>query len=309
MNINTLSSDILLLICSNLDDLSYVHLYLTCRRYHSLLKSELFLRTLFRSRGSSSLSVQDLQRGFSFIISRHTNEYRKENTGRMIAGLYRIDIFGRLFRKYKHLDNNIVEIQSLFIPRESCLTLSGTGALVMRIMGDAQPRHIADNVKWFCLSGCGDIILCREEDKLYSYDISSKIRRNKHLYGSIVDTYSLAIDDIIQIEASADFSHSPRQYLILTKDGILLLSGTIIDRNVTKIVHIRSSNECSYYYLKGSVIYFRRLYLGAVANECFTCVADIEQMGPACFKIIYLDGTCELRGRPCSSVENAIDYQ
>src|SRR5437868_14691256 len=108
LGMSELSCDVILLITSYLDDVSYVHLWISCKRYCLLLRSEAFLRQLFRHRHPWGLSPQDLHRGFANIINCPTVTYIKDRT---FVNHYRsgrlnfvFDIFERLFLlKGEHL--------------------------------------------------------------------------------------------------------------------------------------------------------------------------------------------------------------
>lgn len=69
---DTLYSDLILSICSYLDDTSYVYFWITSKRYCRFLQSETFLKMLFRHRNIQGLSWTDLRRGFKNIIERPT---------------------------------------------------------------------------------------------------------------------------------------------------------------------------------------------------------------------------------------------
>lgn len=97
----TLDPDLLLSICSYLDDDSYVHLWITCTKFHRLLKSLIFLRSLFHKHDINGLTLPDLQRGFRNIAIAPTVTYCGEeklyNRYRWGYEKFLLDIFGRVY--------------------------------------------------------------------------------------------------------------------------------------------------------------------------------------------------------------------
>lgn len=96
----------ILCVCAYLDDTSYVHLFITSKRYFHLLRSEPFLRTLFRDRRPQGLTLSALRRGLYNIIHSPTVTYsygRKDNHYLTSYENLLIDMFERisLLRKDK----------------------------------------------------------------------------------------------------------------------------------------------------------------------------------------------------------------
>lgn len=83
----------ILSICAYLDDTSYVYLFITNKRYFHLLRSETFLRTLFRDRRVQELTLFNLRRGLYNIIHSPTVTYIGER---------------KLHNHYLHSDNDNV---------------------------------------------------------------------------------------------------------------------------------------------------------------------------------------------------------
>lgn len=97
----TLDPNLLLCICSHLDDDSYIYLWITCTKFHRLLKSSIFLRSLFRNYNVDGLTLTDLQRGFRNIVTAPTVTYCSEkklyNRYRWGYEKFILDIFERVY--------------------------------------------------------------------------------------------------------------------------------------------------------------------------------------------------------------------
>lgn len=117
------------LICAYLDDVSYTHLWITCKRYCVLLRCEVFLRVLFRDRHTESLSLTDLRRGFSNIIKFPTTTYFRDqiHINRYLYGKEHVlfDIFDRMWVIEPHgLRNTNLRLPSSDLSKSTHLNTS-----------------------------------------------------------------------------------------------------------------------------------------------------------------------------------------
>lgn len=230
---DTLCVDLLAYIVQFLDDAAYVQFRRINKKYHKTLSSELLLRTLFRNREVSGLSLPDLRRGLFNIIAGPTTTYvgetRLVNHYQRVSNYLIINIFQRLCfleedricRTQWIVHNSRVE----FNPDYGYIFLTPEHELI--IVDDIK-FHERDRIpEVYDFFAQGVLILVNEDNSMHLY------RKNKK---PIRIRYNRRDVKNIRFEVYSDTMY--RLKFIHYRDGRLSVAGNVIAEDVDQCTYL-----------------------------------------------------------------------
>lgn len=302
-----LSIDLLLLTLPYLNTNDCARLACVNKHLFHTMNNQQCLRIIFRYHRIVSLSLNELRRGLRYIIAHPSVTYFNKNGQRVlnkfqiVRGWYSVDIFGRLHRKRRCLDCNIVQLEELPKPVGSCVTLDDSGVLKIRIRGNPQP-YIIRGVAWFTISNKYYILYRDLKDDL-------RVTSSSHEIGELVNPSPVTRNQIqsCSIEGSSSSRYINGAYVnqgisltwLLTYSGDLYLDKELLDHDVRTIIFPGVTyRDYSCYYLKQDKLYCHLGLYHRYDPASLLCedVREIEQFGALGqgVKVIYHNGTYDL---------------
>jgi hypothetical protein len=289
-----ISSDLLLCLCDQLDQATYVHLFLSNRRCAKLFTTEPFLRVFFRGYRLEGLSEEDLQRGFFNLIKYPSRTYigreEHDNIYYRAQGRAFIDIFDRIAMLEEgnmHHTNYKIKVDTLLNYRDGNVFLTRDDHLI-HIDGDGKVYIDIPDVS-ACLVCNNNILLYRQGDQWYIYNwVRAHLKLNyflpaasiRWIHVSIINSNSceenrtvrdyrvhLVLDNegtlidhglVVAHSLKRVWAHGRDTYVYLTHAGELYLSQknevTLVTANGTNYLVYFSIYDPTFYYLSGSTL-------------------------------------------------------